>query len=323
MKERGLLIYTEEIGSYWLNLILQSDINVVGIHPFSLGGDVQSVIDSTEDLIKTIGTKEYEDFATALIAKGKKIEYELHAISWLIPRELFQEHREYFRVDDKGVRTNDYNMCPSNKEALKLLEKRSEELASKLKYSSDKYYFWRDDIGGMHCHCEQCAELTPSDQTLIICNHMLRGIRRFNKKAKCCYLAYHDTIKPPTKVKPDEGIFLEYAPIKRDSHVPMSSETCQENILERQYLEELLAYFGSTDGKILEYWMDNSRFCNWKKPYKELVLNEAVLKEDLRYYGDLGFISVGSFACFLGEDYAEEFGTPPIEKYGRILSQAK
>lgn len=322
MKERGLLIYTEEIGSYWLDLIKKSSLNIVGIHPFSQGGDVQSVIDSTEDLLKVIETKEYQAFAKSLIESGKKIEYELHAISWLIPRELFKEHKDYFRVDENGVRNNDFNMCPSNREALAFLEQRSEELARKLKYSSHKYYFWRDDIEGKHCHCQKCADLTPSDQTLILCNHMLRGIRQYDDEAKCCYLAYHDAIEPPTKVKPDEGIFLEYAPIMRNSDVPLNSDHCKENIMERQHLKALIQYFGSEDGKILEYWMDNSRFCNWKKPYKEFVLNEEVLREDLKYYKELGFTSVTSFACFLDESYAEEFGTPPIEEYSTILSQS-
>jgi len=32
-----------------------------------------------------------------------------------------------------------------------------------------------------------------------------------------------------------------------------------------------------------------------------------------------GFSSATSFACYLGEDYAKEFGIPPIREYAQAL----
>ncbi len=66
--------------------------------------------------------------------------------------------------------------------------------------------------------------------------------------------------------------------------------------------------------------MDNSRFCGWKLPYKKLKLNEEVLRQDVQFYKSKGFETLTSFGCFLGEDYAREFGLPPVKEYCEILS---
>jgi hypothetical protein len=48
-----------------------------------------------------------------------------------------------------------------------------------------------------------------------------------------------------------------------------------------------------------------------------------VLRADAAYYADLGFESVTSFGCFLGEEYRLLHGEPPVQAYGDILSGGK
>lgn len=45
---------------------------------------------------------------------------------------------------------------------------------------------------------------------------MLQGIESVDANAKQCSLAYLDTMDPPRTVQPEEGIFLEFAPMHRN-----------------------------------------------------------------------------------------------------------
>jgi hypothetical protein len=315
-KRRGLLIYPEEISTYWSELLIGSGLNLIGIHP--AGG--KDAARSLDRLLEEVKTEKFKEFAETLISHGFSFEYEFHALSWLIPRDLFETQPEWFRMNEQGERVNDFNMCPSNQDALEHLENRSAELAAQLPYSSDRYFFWLDDVKNASCHCASCRDLSPSDQALILHNHILRGIRKTNRSASACYLAYLDTLPVPEKVRPDKGIFLEYAPITRDSSIPISDQSCVNNKREASYIDDLLSFFGKENSQVLEYWIDNSRYCNWRLPLKKLDLNMDVLREDARFYAEKGFSSATSFACYLGEDYAKEFGAPPITEYAEILN---
>ena len=70
---------------------------------------------------------------------------------------------------------------------------------------------------------------------------------------------------------------------------------------------------------MLEYWLDNSYFSNWQYPPKSFTLQESVMRQDIKDYKKLGFESVTTFACFLGEAYREQFGLPRIDAYGEAL----
>ena len=118
-----------------------------------------------------------------------------------------------------------------------------------------------------------------------------------------------------------DRMYLEYAPINRRMNRFIGDADCEENQKETEHLDELLSFFGKEDAEVLEYWLDNSLFCHWKLPYKKLNLDTELLARDLEYYREKGFSRISTFACFLGEDYAKEFGEPPIGEYGRILGE--
>ena len=222
-------------------------------------------------------------------------------------------------MSEEGVRTPKNNLCPSSEEALSFVEQRSALLASRLGFHGSYYHLWIDDTakGGVCC-CEHCRSLSPSDQALTVYHAILKGLRRHDPSAKLGFLAYHETMTPPT-LAPMEGIYLEYAPINRRMDRFIGDETCEENRRETEQLDALLAHFGKEDAEVLEYWLDNSLFCGWKLPYKRLVLDRDLLRKDLAYYRQKGFERIATFACFLGEDYAREFGVPPIREYGSAL----
>ena len=314
-ERRGALVHPNELDEMWLHEMKRLQLNVLGLHP--RGG--HWAINCLDDLLCRLKTAEVQRLLAMAEDMGITVEYEMHAMSWLMPRKWFGEHPEWFRMNEAGERVPDLNICASSPEALERLTERSEFLARQLPTKSHRYYFWLDDAGKSACHCPACAELTPSDQQMICLNAMLRGIRAADPQAKLAYIAYIDTMKIPEHVKPDEGIFLEYAPIKRRMDIPLFQPGCPENEKETAELSKLLEFFGTKDSQVLEYWLDNSYFSNWKFPPKQFNLQESVMRQDVADYKKLGFESVTTFACFLGEAYRTQFGLPDINAYGDAL----
>jgi len=312
----GLIIFFDETDAAYARQIAKLDLDIIGIHPWG-GAQSRESIDLTLERIKT---DEYREFARIIRESGKKTEFEAHVHSWLLPKELFAEHPLWFRQDASGKRNSDYNMCVSNREGLEYLAAGAEKLAGLLVSDTSDYYWWSDDAGGdCFCHCPECAKLSLSDQYLIWCNTVLKGIRRKDPKARLCYLAYFGTMKRPETVRPAEGIFLEFAPIRRDSFIPIDNPDCEKNRDEIVHLKETLDFFGAKNSRVLEYWLDNSRFSQWKKPLRKMQFDTEIMSRDVRYYKSLGFESLTCFACSLGTEYQKEYSPPDFNAYAALL----
>ncbi len=300
----GLLIHPEEISRCWNERLASTNVELLGIHP--AGG--ATAHHSLAEAIETLKNPEKQSLLAALRQRGIQIEYEMHAMSWLLPRALFQTHPAWFRLNERGERTNDMNCCPSNKDALDFVSQRAALLAKAFPCSSGRYHFWHDDGARMKCHCPECASLTSSDEALLICNAILKGLRTFDPQATQSYLAYFSTLPAPRKIEPESGIFLEYAPMDREFDKPLADAGSPKNRQQLAYLDDLFACFGRSNAQVLDYWLDNSCFSGWKKPPKKLELNETVLCADAALYRERGFAFITSFACFLGEDYERLHG---------------
>lgn len=320
----GIIIHNHEISPYWIARLREAKeagapLDVLALHP--VGG--KDAPESLNGLLAQVKTSAFREFCEQVQELGMTLEYEMHTLSWLLPRSEFAAHPHMFRQNEAGERTPDANLCASSEDALSYLEERTALLASLLPQQGDRYFYWLDDVKEKRCHCPHCRELSMSDQAMIVINRMLKGLRRVNPRATLCYLAYHDMIAPPTHVRPADGIFLEYAPFHRDLSRPIGEETCEKNMAEARHLKPLIAYFGASGAQVLEYWMDNSLNCRWKLPYKKLPFYPEVIAADAAYYRSLGFSHLTSFGCFLGEDYAAEFGLPPVTEYSRCLQSHK
>lgn len=313
---RGLLVHPEELDEIWLDELEKTNLNVLGLHP--VGGE--SAARTLEAAIARHKTPEFQRLIAR--AKGMKltVEYEAHALGYLLPRALFKTHPEYFRMDERGNRVPDANLCPSNTDALALVEENAEKLTKALDTGSAQRFWWPDDVSGKLCHCPLCRALNGGDQLLRITNAIHRGVRRADPLARTAYLAYHDGLTLPRRTEPEDGLFLEYAPIGRDHHRPIADKDCAENAAQTATLRPLLSFFGRKNAQVLEYWMDNSLFSGWKKPPRLFLLDKDVMARDVEFYAGLGFESITSFACYLGADYRALYGLPPVEDYARTLS---
>ena len=310
---RGICMEWEDVTSDpeiidWLGLMKETGMNTISV--------------SSRDCL----SGEYAELKQKCIDLGFDFEYEMHGMTRLLPRELFAEHPEYFRMDGNGERVPDYNCCPSNPEALAVIRSNVKGLADMFAPTNHRYYFWLHD-GGDKCHCPECEKYNLSDQGLLIENTIIGALREFDPEAMLAHLAYDKTTPAPSCVKPAEGIFLEYAPIDRCHERPLSDSLacwserthwCNGDYC--QMLRDNLDVFGSENAQVLEYWLDASLFSLWKKPQKPVHWDKEVFDADLRMYADLGIRNIICYGAWIDEDYVKSFGDISfIRYYGEAL----
>ena len=84
------------------------------------------------------------------------------------------------------------------------------------------------------------------------------------------HLAYQGTIPAPEIVKPENDIFLEFAPFNRRWDKPLRERDAIRDgmtITHGEYIDALeanLKVFPKETAQVLEYWMDVSLFSDWK-----------------------------------------------------------
>ena len=306
----SILIHPEELSKVWIDRMVDCGITTLGLHPE--GG--KNAIKSLQALLDSMQTQQFRDLIDYAKEKGLQVNYELHAMGYLLPRELFDTYPEYFRMDKNGNRVNDLNLCPSNEAALQLVADNAVSLAGQLYGSGNTYFFWLDDARQGLCQCEKCRSLSASDQQLLVINAMAKALRKKDPNAKIAYLAYFDALQIPQKEKPADGVFLEYAPMdKWNIRFRQSENITAGAALEQQMCKPLLDFFGREDSVVLEYWIDNSMFSDWKKPPKKLCCDALEVKRDVAYYLETGYENISVFGCFLGPDYEALYGAPDIQ----------
>lgn len=303
----SMIIHPQELSKDWIDRLADAGVDTLGIHPVGGAGAAHTL----EEMLSQMQTQAYRDLIDYAHSRHLSVEYELHAAGYLMPRTLFDQHPDYFRVNAKGERSADCNFCVSNPKALQVFAQNAARLASSLYGSSHDFYFWMDDGYDLHCHCEKCRSLSASDQQLIAVNAMLSEIQKIYPDARMAYLAYVDSIAVPTKVQAAQGVFLEYAPFEK--YTATGEDAPQRIAREREMLLPLLRFFGAQPPKVLEYWYDNSLFSKWKKPPKKFCLDQQGMVRDVADYKAQGFAFVATFACFLGEDYCQLYGKDDID----------
>ena len=312
---KGVVLAVEDLATVdWPKLAHENGINTIGTHINP--GQVKAFIDSPEGQRFLEGCEKY----------GIAVEHQLHAMKELLPRDLFNEDPEMFRMNEAGERTPDFNCCVHSEKALEIIAQKAAEFAVALPATNHRYYYWLDD-GAPTCQCEKCLQYTASEQALIIENSMIGAIRQVDPEAKLAHLSYFNTMDAPRKVKPAEGIFLEFAPFLRvwdkpltdgEAHGPRTGEMTHADNM--KYLKDNLEVFPVEDAVILEYWLDVSLFSGWKKPAVELPWNKEVFESDIDTYAKLGIRNVTTFAVYMDSAYFAAYPDPVyLKEYGEGL----
>ncbi len=297
---RGVVIYPNDVTSVglkeWKRRIRQSGINLIGLHAATSN-------DPLDTLAAFVQSRTGRQFLRICRRMHVDVEYEVHALLHLLPRELYSTHPEFFRMDTNGQRVADYNLCFSNEEAVKAMEPQLAAILQWMKPTTHRYFFWPDDKQEKFCHCEKCRHYSPSEQSLMYEKALLKMILAYDPKAKLAHLAYHQTQAAPVKVRANSGIFLEFAPILRDYDHPLAPESDKA-------LQENMLAFNTCPPHILEYWLDESMYARWKRnALVPLPFRPEACRRDILHYRETGAGSITCFATWLNGDYLRLFGS--------------
>jgi len=309
---RGLVLIPPDFSlPDWPERMAQAGLNVVGLHV--TGGP-------PSELVAFLATDIGQDLLQRFGELGIGVEYELHALAELLPRELYGTAPEMFREDEHGERVREWNLCPSSSAALEVVAENAAELARVLTPTTHRYYMWSDD-GKPWCRCRRCGDLNDADQNLLTTNAILQALRSFDREARLAGLVYHGTMAPPTCVQPEEGVFLEFAPIERRWDRPITDRSVEAHARLVDALDLAIDTYGIDEhSQVLEYWMDASRHSSWKRPAVKIPWHLEVLEADIEHYASKGFRRVTSFGCYIDQEYVDMHGEPPVGEYGAALS---
>ncbi|NLE68094.1 MAG: DUF4838 domain-containing protein [Lentisphaerae bacterium] len=296
--------------SDWPYFAKAAGLNLLGIH--NGGGDEHA---RRADLhIAACGANQRDGLARRTMEAGLDVEYELHAMSTLLPRSEFRRNPSWFLHDYwQGKRIPDFNFCPHSRPAMERVALNARRLGRRYHPTTGRYFLWSDD-GRYWCHCEHCRSLSNSDQELTVMNALLKANRRDQADARLAYLAFMGTMDPPSAVKPAAGVFLEYAPYKRCFRHSIDDPHCSVNLRNWNALLRLLKVFDPRECHVLEYWLDEL----YIGKNKEVVV--PVMRKDLRAYAGLGIRSVTSFATFDPKQRLGRKDLQAIRRYGEAVS---
>ena len=157
---------------------------------------------------------------------GIQVEHELHAMSDLLPRSLFDKDPGMFPLNDQGQRVRDYNLCVHSAAALEVVAENAIKYTKILRATTHRYFYWIDD-GKPMCRCPRCRELTDSDQALLLEHHVLQAIRQVDPQATLGHLAYARTLQPPQTDQTVAGDFPGVRADRTQVRRPLSATRCR------------------------------------------------------------------------------------------------
>jgi len=311
---RGVVLSVDDLASLpaqWPRWAKESHLTTLSTHvtPSSVQG--------------FLGTEEGQLFLGSCAELNLHVEHELHAMSELLPRDLFPKAPRLFRMNEQGERTPDANLCVHSEEAVQIVCENACLWAKTLPSTTGRTFLWLDD-GSSMCRCPSCRGYSDSDQALILENAMISALQRKDPRVSLAHLAYANTLPAPSQVKPVEGIFLEFAPIHRSWEHPISEREIvgrgKKHGETMDCLDANLDIFPRESAQVLEYWLDVSLHSRWKRPARRLPWNREAFLADLDAYASRGIRHVTSFGVYLDAVYMERFGPFSfLKEYGAGL----
>lgn len=304
---RGVVLIPEDLTlGDWPERAKAVGLSTIALHP------------QPSKVLRFVESEAGQAFLARCAELNLQVEYELHAVCELLPRELFSRDPAFFRMNEDGERIPDANLCVHSGRALEIAAENATGISKVLRPTTGRYFYWGDD-GQPWCRCPECRGLSESDQALLFANHLSAALRKEDPAAQLAHLAYHNTLWPPEQVRPEPGIVLEFAPIRRRYDVPYTSQTGPAAGDPLEALDANLAVFGSEGAQVLEYWLDVSRFSGWQRPAVRVPWDPQVFAVDLDAYGSRGVRHITTFAVWIDAGYVSTHGEPPLGEYGAGL----
>lgn len=296
--EKSIVVLHRDFGKEWVEPLIRCGYKSVGLHVNPFEASVDEFLNAIDAMRDTID---------ALEDAGVRVEYYLHGIGYLLPRDLFAASPSLFRMGEDGRRTAAYNCCVCNERALAVIAENAALLAARLRQRSHRYHIWQDDdLGGdVTCKCEKCRALPPFAQVLRLAQAVLRGLQAYDPQAEVSALVYGEQ---EADVSLPDGVFLEFAPFRREHGCAITSG--ERNGVFRRRLEKLMQTLPTRKIEVLEYFLSYD--------YADFCRDDGRVKEDLAYYRALGVERLATFAVFPQTDYVKTHGFDGIYQYTKL-----
>ena len=217
----------------------------------------------------------------------------VHTMQWIITRDMFESHPEYFGCDDKGNRSMNRQPCFSNDDVLRLTVDFAKNFFSRY----NTIFSVSQNDGMSFCQCDKCKAFnkahggTDAASMIHFVNRVAVAVREEYPDARFETLAYQDSLTPPEGLEIAEGVVIRMCPINGCVLHDFGQSSCREN-----------AKFS----KALERWAqltDNIYMWNYSTDfqyYYALFPNITTLQKRYQYFRDNNVVAVFDNGC--GDD---------------------
>ena len=132
---KGLVVVPDNLSlDDWPGRVKRAGLNTICLHHWASANAIVQLIDTD------LGQKYVEQCQHA----GLDMEFDFHAMSDLVPRDLFTKDQSLFRAEEDGNRTARRNFCVHSKNAMAIAVNNARVFAKKLPTTTGCYYYWSD-----------------------------------------------------------------------------------------------------------------------------------------------------------------------------------
>lgn len=235
-----------------------------------------------------------EDLVPELQKRGIQIEVGGHGYQNFInismeEGKLYEEHPEWFGLDDSGVRSENPRMviCTSNADAVKYLYN---NLLNYLKQHPeiDIFDFWPPDSESW-CRCDKCRALgSETERHVLLVNHIATLLQKDMPDVLLECLAYNRYTTPTQQITLNSKVLLDFCPIGQNFEYQLFEKGNARN---EGYNKDLNAWINMFDGDISIY--------SYFRKYAWRSLPNIIphyMQNELKYYQELGVRGVSVYS---------------------------
>jgi hypothetical protein len=129
-KTRGVVLTTADLSTLdWPQRAAKAGLTTIATHV------------TPSEVSRFIQTDKGHEFLIQCRERGIEVEHELHAMSDLLPRDLFERAPSMYRVNEQGERSPDFNCCVHSSRAMETVCENAVKYAGILKPTTGRYFY--------------------------------------------------------------------------------------------------------------------------------------------------------------------------------------
>lgn len=214
----------------------------------------------------------------------------VHTLQWIITRDMFDKHPEYFGADENGVRSPNRQPCLSNEDVFNITVAFAENFFA----SYNTILSISQNDGMSFCQCEKCRAFnkahggTDSASMLNFVNRVAVAVREKYPEARFETLAYQDSLTPPSGLAAEKDVTIRMCPVNGCVLHDFDDPDCEKNA---SFNKALKGWAALTDNIYMWNYSTNFQY------YYALFPNITTLQNRFKYFRDNNVISVFDNGC--------------------------